>query len=212
MPRRRHGSRTLRRDRAVRSERPCILIVCEGRKTEPCYFKGLKNYLRLSSVSIEIKHGNSAPISVVDYAIKLREQRKQSATRVPYDSIWCVMDVEIPRHESLDRACQKARDNHLNLALSNPCFEYWYLLHFERTSRCMQSVHEVTQLLRQYTPNYSKSDPEYFAQVNPHTETAIANAEAIISERHYEDDLRDCNPSTHVHLLVKELRQHAPSR
>jgi hypothetical protein len=48
------------------------------------------------------------------------------------DECWCVFDVEWPQnHPHLREAVQLAKDNGIRLAVSNPCFELWLILHFE---------------------------------------------------------------------------------
>ena len=161
---------------------------------------------------MEGKGFGSAPISVTDTAVNLRDSRKQEAVRSPildeYDEVWCVIDVEAPTpHESLDRAVFKARDHGLNVAISNPCFEFWYLLHFRRTSALMQTSADVMNALKRHYPQYKKNDPASFRMFDPLTDRAIANADAVLREKHYGEDLRKCNPSTHVHRLVRRLQE-----
>ena len=43
---------SLRRQAAKRVPYDVVLIVCEGEKTEPYYFKGLRKHLRLSNANI----------------------------------------------------------------------------------------------------------------------------------------------------------------
>jgi len=214
MKRRARSRKSLTRRPPSIKPRECVLIVCEGAKTEPLYFRALRRKLRLHTVEVEVEGEDcgSAPISVVNYAISLRDTRKESAPRspllVPYDAVWCVMDVEAPTpHQSLAAAIDKAGANGLKVALSNPMFEYWYLLHFERTSGLMQRNEDVIKRLREYCGRYKKNDPGFFEVVYPLTSTAIANSEAVLKEKHYGEDLRDCNPSTHVHRVVVHLQQ-----
>ncbi len=48
------------------------------------------------------------------------------------DEFWCVFDVEWPRnHPGLKEAVQQARRSDIQLAVSNPCFELWLILHFQ---------------------------------------------------------------------------------
>ena len=79
-------------------------------------------------VEVEVVGEGAAAITVVDRAIELRDERKHlaktSLTRAAYEVVYCVIDVEEPRAESLSRAVNKARDNRLVVILSNPCFEY----------------------------------------------------------------------------------------
>ncbi len=125
----------LERRPGVRQPRQCILIVCEGKKTEPNYFQSLRKRLRLMPVEVEIIPGDksgSAPISVVNHALMLKERRerdvrKERTNKLKFDEVWCVFDQENPPHASFSPAVNKARDYHLELAVSTPAFEYWYL-------------------------------------------------------------------------------------
>ena len=81
---------TLRRKMAKRAPYDVVLIVCEGKKTEPNYFSGLRRELRLSNVNIKIlnKTIGSDPLSVVNSAIA--EFKKDQG----YDMIYCVFDKD----------------------------------------------------------------------------------------------------------------------
>lgn len=64
------------------------------------------------------------------------------------DHYWCVVDVESPQpHPHLNGARQMARDNGISLAISNPCFELWLILHHQdqtahlATSKAVQLRH-----------------------------------------------------------------------
>ena len=82
-----------------------ILIVCEGEKTEPNYFFGLRRKFNLTTVQVEIRgeECDSSPLSVVNYALAKKEERdklvKNGQTTFPkYKHIWCVCDVENPNN------------------------------------------------------------------------------------------------------------------
>ena len=111
---------SLSRKPGRRQPRERVLIVCEGEKTEPLYFRALRRHLRLSSVEVTIegKECYSAPIHVVNHAIK------RGRGRDDFDKVWCVMDIENPAHNtSLHEAIDKAeRTKYVRLALSNPAF------------------------------------------------------------------------------------------
>ncbi|MDY7011402.1 MAG: RloB family protein [Planctomycetota bacterium] len=152
------------------------------------------------------KECGSAPINVVEAAIVRKDSTPQSTTHDDYDEIWCVMDVEAPlQHSTLAQALDKAKGNGLSVALSNPCFEYWYILHFKKTSRPMLKNGDVIKVLKEHYPKYCKNDPDIFDVIFPDTEKAIRHAKEVIKEKHWVEDLRDCNPSTHVHRLVEQL-------
>jgi len=199
------------RKEASKEPRKSVLIVCEGEKTEPIYFNSLKSNLRLAIVEVEIVGEGAAPINVVDRAIELREERKQlarkSITKAAYEVVYCVIDVEAPMpHESLARAIDKAKGNKLDVILSNPCFEYWYILHFRKTSAPFNRSQDAKAALRREHPAYNESDTTIFNVVYPKTSDAIKHSKDVLKEQHNEaEDLRDCNPSTHVHKIVEYL-------
>ena len=55
--------------------------------------------------------------------------RKEADDNLRFDFVWCVFDSD--DHPGIPAAKQQARDNGINLAISNPCFEIWILLHFQ---------------------------------------------------------------------------------
>ncbi len=118
--------------------------------------------------------------------------------------IYCVFDVDT--HETLDQAIDKARGNEICVILSNPCFEYWYILHFRKTSAPFSSSQNVKSALRREHPAYNESDTTIFNVVYPKTSEAIKHSKEVLNEQHNDaEDLRDCNPSTHVHKIVEYL-------
>ena len=225
MPKHKPDGRKLRRyertmnsyDRRPGSHAPgrCILIVCEGAETEPNYFESLRNLLRLSTVQVKIKDRAGAPISVMDEAQYQMERRKQDIRDgrtdfPPFEAIWCVLDVENPyNNPSFDRAVHLADQNNYQLAVSNPAFEFWYVLHFERTTRPFANGDELKEYLRRHIPGYYPALPVFDSLVAS-TQTAVRHAISI-SENHPQGGQRFPNPSTRVHWLVKEMIEMSPS-
>lgn len=200
-----------KRRKGLKEPRKSILIVCEGSKTEPIYFNSLRKKLQLSIVEVEIVGKGEAAITVVNRAIELRQQRKRlaktSGGRVAYDVVYCVIDVEAPKAESLPRAVNKAEDNRLEVILSNPCFEYWYILHFRKTSAPFNMSQDAKSTLKQEHPAYCESDTTIFDVVYQKTPDAIKRSKEVLKEQHNDaENLSDCNPSTHVHKIVEYLR------
>lgn len=189
-----------------REERQCILIVCEGEKTEPIYFSELKQNFRLSALDIKIEQNGSAAIKVVEHAKRLKQMRINSHTRSAYDQIWCVIDVECPPQSTLNKAIRLAHQNRLQPILSNPCFEYWLLLHFTKTSRPLNTK-QVLAELKKHHPDYSKNDRISIRKLLPYLDTAVKHAKELLRERGWEEDLANYNPSTHVFRIVEEIHK-----
>lgn len=185
-----------------------VLIVCEDAKSSPSYFGRMRSQLDLSSVEVEVygKECGIAPINVVDHAINRKKQARISPIRDDYDEIFCIIDVDT--HRTLADAQCKARDNKLSVILSNPCFEYWYILHFRRTGKPYHSSREAVSDLRSDVSDYDKGNMAIFEVIYPHTNEAIKRSRDILrTQYHDEEDLTNCNPSTHVHRVVECMQE-----
>ena len=199
-------------DRRSRSIVPVkrILIVCEGEETEPNYFKSLKEYLKLPPlINVKIVERGGAPINLVNKSECLARQIK--VTGEPFEAIWCVFDREGENNNStFFTAVQRADILHYKLAISNPAFEYWYILHFKPTARAFADGHDVKNYLRSHhIPDYEECMP-VFDLVCGQTKKAIQHAKQILENHPVKED-RFPNPSTFVHELVEELIRMSPS-
>ena len=207
------SNKSLQRRKAKKASYDRILIVCEGKKTEPNYFKELRQHFRLSSVNIEIENNTSgsAPISVVDHALKKYKETKD------YDRVYCVFDKDT--HPSYAQALDKIRRSRLGnghkimAAQSAPCFEFWILLHFEYTagsfsatgkaSICASVINRIKE--KHYIPDYEKGAKDLASILIPRLDFAIKNAKNV-ELFHKESCTESDNPSTKVHELVEYLR------
>ena len=100
-------------------EKPTILIVCEGKNTEPSYF----NRFKLSSATVKPIGEGYNTISLVNRAIQLANEKN-------YDQVWCVFDKDDFSENAFNNAISTAKANNFGLAYSNQSFEYWLILHF----------------------------------------------------------------------------------
>ncbi len=184
-----------------------VLIVCEDEKASPFYFEGLRKKLGLASLEVKVcgKECGSAPINVVDYAIKDRQDDLDSGGS-GFDEVWCVIDVESPqKHETLAQALDKASGSNLKVAASNPCVEFWFYLHFDNKAKPRTSK-QMLSALKKVLKGYAKNNQATIDKLYPLTATAIANAKSVIRSKGWGGNLTNCNPSTHVHLVVEYLR------
>src|SRR3546814_2092815 len=79
------------------------------------------------------------------------------------DEVLCVFDREAAAaSKDFLRACALAKTakprkgQQFELAISNPCFEVWVLLHFERSARPFANCQEVIRSLKQHRPERSE--------------------------------------------------------
>ena len=203
---RRERGRKWPRQAAVHASRPIVLLVCEGTVTEPQYFQGLANSCRNPRVQIEISPRRGVPKTLVEIAKQLKNdsQTRAEKTRdrnLAYDSVWCVFDID--DHPNLPDAKQMARDNGIDLAISNPCIELWLLLHF-REHPGMKHRIEVKAMMKDYILNYEKAVD--FRDYAHGCDQAIVRARRM-DKAAVEEGEPGRNPTTGVHALVAMIRE-----
>jgi len=179
------------------------LIVCEGTKTEPGYFEDLRQRYR-RVVEVELSPGG-VPKTLVERAVEMKRDADAKAAKDEnerYDEVWCVFDVE--NHPKINDAKQQARDNGIKLAISNPCFEIWVLLHFQ-DQRAHISPTQLRAACRKHIPGYQKELP--VERLSPLYSEAVARAVALDAWQGQQGDGRKgANPSTGVHELTERIR------
>ncbi len=194
--------------RGRRERRKWILIVCEGDETEVIYFKALRSELRLGMVKIEVEGAGGGDIKVIKYAIALRQRRKNEAKKdseiAEFDETWAVFDKEGENKKpSFLEAVKLAEREGMCLAISEPSFEYWYLLHFKYTTQSFANGDAVIKVLERELKQTYRKNKAYFKQLYPKTDTAIDNAQHIFE--YHNNSTTFPNPSTTVYKLVKIL-------
>jgi hypothetical protein len=186
-----------------------ILVLCEGEVTEPRYFRNLRNDLQTSLVEVEIEGHGAGPKTLVERAVLRKKEsdryaRKEQEAYLAYDEIWCVFDVD--EHAKLADARRQARDNGIELAVSNPCFELWALLHFQSQTAYLERQ-AARSRLKAHLPGYDKDLP--FERLRASYEEAVRRA-AHLESRCEEKGCPGDNPSTGVHRLTEHIRNKTP--
>jgi hypothetical protein len=136
---RRRGEPILERPEPTKIEKPTILIVCEGKNTEPSYFRQFK----LSSATIKALGDGHNTISLVNQAISLKDLKQ-------YDQVWCVFDKDKFSANDFNNAIIMAEANGFGVAYSNQAFEYWLILHFEDHQGGAMSRNEYDATINEY--------------------------------------------------------------
>ena len=204
MPRRKPRSSPGRRG-AKRESYDRVLIVCEGTRTEPLYFRELAYHYRLGTANIVVVGSGADPHTVVREAKQLRQREERQGER--YDTVYCVFDHD--EHAAFGGASDDAATSGLKLARSWPCFEFWLLLHFVYSrspytreggrSPCDNCIRD----LRMHLPGYEKAAPGMFRGLEDRLEDAKCSAERAIADA---KTTSEHNPSTEVHELVGYLQ------
>jgi hypothetical protein len=125
------------------------------------------------------------------------------------DQLWCVFDCDDNKNSELKNAADYAEKHGYKIAYSNPCFEFWYLLHFVKQNSYLNGAEEVLHQLQSKgrLEKYEKN-LDVFADLLPHQSEAIRRARERLDSL-YKDNVvilsRDSNPVTTVCELVEYL-------
>ncbi|NEQ39045.1 MAG: RloB domain-containing protein [Okeania sp. SIO3I5] len=175
-----------------------FLIVCEGTKTEPNYFKSFP--VPKDVIEIDVRGVGKNTISLVKEAIEIKKEDND------YDQIWCVFDRDSFPVKNFKEAINYAQNNDIKVAYSNQAFELWYLLHFNYRDTAMSRTQYKKLLTKNMNQKYEKNSDEMYEILASRQPQAIKNAERLL-EQYNPPDPANNNPSTTVHLLVKQLNR-----
>lgn len=196
-----------------------IVIASEGKDTERIYFKALAKEYTNPRVHVHIlkrsedEKNNSSPEHVLEQLNEYKCQYELEAD----DELWLVTDKDHWTEAMLSRvATECMQDVSMHMALSNPCFELWLLLHLvdvasltpeeqklwiENRRKSKSSNPYLKVLLRQKMGSYHESAYDVL--------TLIQNVEVAIERAR----LLDKNPAdrwpqtlgTRVYLLAESV-------
>jgi hypothetical protein len=194
------------RNKNKQNLRVYFLIVCEGEKTEPNYFRKFPKQVGKYIFDIEYDGGEMNTLGVVETAIELRDKSPRK-----YDRVWAVFDRDSFPAGNFNAAIAKAKANGINCAWSNEAFELWYLLHFQyrntpmsRDDYKMAIESEIKTHLENF--RYAKNSTEMYALLQKYgnQDQAIANAEKL-SNSYDNQKFAAHNPRTQIYELVNQL-------
>ena len=199
-----HRLSNLSRRQGVREIKQSFLIVCEGEKTEPDYFKAF----RMTAATIKAVGQAMNTITLVNKAISIREA-DQKRKRV-YDQCWVVFDKDDFPAKDFNQAIQLAEKNGFRVAYSNQAFEYWFLLHYNLYTGAIHRNQYKDMLTRLTGMPYSKSEGYGAVMYNlllSRQQQAISNAITVFAEISHGNPAEE-ESSTTVQRLISELNKY----
>lgn len=197
-----------------------FLIVTEGTVTEPVYFQLLRSDLELSTVKVKIVPGRASdPRHVIDSAaaevetLGERARKGQLANNEleEYDHVWAVVDTDVAvRKEFWNDVVQLAQAREVNLAHSTPCIEFWFLLHFGKTTRAdltdgTRAKRAVEEALGESYSTNQATARSAIPKFLPNWPDAVIHAEEVRIHHESGRTPSPANPSTEVDRLVRAL-------
>ncbi|HWQ90156.1 MAG TPA: RloB family protein [Clostridia bacterium] len=182
-----------------REPKKFFIIATEGECTEAIYFSALKPP-RDAAIQLKIlptRKGKSSPKEVL---ARLKSYDREAGSG-PNDELWLVVDRDSWSEADLDAvAAAISITSKYNLALSNPCFELWLVLH--RRDSAGQNSEQLRRVLQEELGSYEKGSYDVEA-LTPTMDDAIRRAERL--------DTPPKEPwprshGTHVYRLVRKLK------
>ncbi len=197
-------------ERTFRDDR-LIVVVTEDTYAPEQYFA----FIRARRVRIRIapsQGGHTSPQAILASARALRRE----AEFKDYDEFWLLLDVDHwtqgQHRGNFSTTIDEARREGMHVAVSNPCFDLWLLLHHDAAlvpGRAeLPSGKAVAQRYRELKGVFNK------ARLDPSHYTVESAREAIARGKALTPDLRahiPPNPGTQVWALAEQALAHAHS-
>lgn len=192
--------RPLMRDVGSLRDDRLFIVACDDTYAPKQYF----DFFRLTRIQIHVVptvDGTSAAAHVLGRLLSFDHDYD--------DERWLVLDVDHALQgghvATFMAALKQAKDNGVNVALSNPCFELWLLLHHHPDGECssLGSADEVIALLRATLGSYNKTrlNPAHY----PLDSVALACARAkVLDAPHQSQDVPQ-GTATRVHRLIQSI-------
>ena len=194
-----------------------FLIVTEGKRTEPLYFKGMQKLIKtkiggmievIEAPHIDI-HGEGCSTGKL---IEITERIVKDA-KIIYQNVWVIFDKDDFNY--FDQAIKDGMAKGYKIAWSNQSFEYWLYLHFNYSDSALHREDwniKLDEIFKEYNlgnGTYQKNYEDIYNMVNIYggVNTAIKNAKRRMAD--FEKEGRkpsEYNPGTTVYKLVEKLK------
>lgn len=191
-----------------------IIIVTEGEKTEPIYFKGIVDYISSQNPNtckkpkIKIVGVGKGSSRLVDEALSI------TSRNIPLNQeCWIVFDKD--DNPDFEEAIAYAKKCGFNVAWSNESFECWLYMHFKQASAAWRRSDYEKRLDGEFKASglsvvgYEKTNPAIGALpvTDDYLKKAVQHAQRLEAKNAEENrPPSKCNPGTTVHHLILALK------
>jgi hypothetical protein len=187
------------------AQRLSILVFTEGKKTEPVY---LTHWHRLhrERVIVTIDGFHGAPLQLVEAATAQRSADLRAAKRGrgdAYDQYWCVFDID--EHPYVDQALQLAASSRIGVAVTNPCIELWFLLHFQNQTADLHR-HKAQEISSDLLGCAKVPTAAALTELVVRHEDARRRAQELDRKHELDGSPALSNPSSSLWCLVDQIR------
>ena len=180
----------MRRGKKIQTKQSFAVVV-DG-ETEYWYLQMLKH--NEPNIPFKIK-----PQILQKKNIKQQYELVTDLSEEEYDKVFWIVDLDVLLKEEREKknstsSLQKflsywhqlSKQDKVVVIVNNPCLEYWFLLHFQKTNKvfiaCTDAEKQVSQHLQGYEKTekfFKKSNNDIYKQLKPYLQTAVSNATAL---------------------------------
>lgn len=160
-----------------------IIIASEGHITERQYLEGVigKSCFYSSRVKVITLERDDPSLSAPNHVIKELDEYSQKWELEEGDELWMVIDVDRWGDVKLNSISAECAEKGYKLAISNPCFELWLILHFDdlaSSGTIFCNNKELVARLKEILGCYNKSKLN-FDDFASRIKTAIENSKKM---------------------------------
>lgn len=175
-----------RRDKQIKIQPEYHLIVTEGTKTEPEYFRAIRDIINSQykdRVQLDIYGEGENTLNLFD-----RAQKHVNNSPNIYKHVWIVYDTDDFPSDHINKTAQLCEncsndETTYHAIWSNQCIELWFLLHF---SYFQSDIHrqeyweKLSKSMSLYgLGTYTKGRSDMYMVLRPYLEIAIQNAKRL---------------------------------
>lgn len=197
-----------RREYVARKTRPLVVICSEGKNStaEKIYFSNFTD----RNCRIKFCTGSSTdPVGMLeDFKKYIKNEELEFEEQC---SKYLLIDTDLsPKQikaiETISKECEKLG---IEIIISSPTFEIWYLMHFRSNKLKFNASKEVKRALEEEIGGTYSETINMYPSISSRLESAIANAKRVNS-----NSLKDCqnkylsNPYSEVYKVIEKINEY----
>ncbi|MDR0370667.1 MAG: RloB family protein [Prevotellaceae bacterium] len=181
----------MRKSKKIRQPKRAVFSFVVDGKCEFWYLQLLQRYEKVT-INLEPKLPQKKLLSVQFAQVEeLAEESEKVFWIVDFDTI--LKETQEAKRgrktplQEFQKLYNKVGENEkIIIIVNNPCLEYWFLLHFEQTSKHFPTYEELEKSVKKHLTDYEKTERYYknsrqniYQRLKPYLPTAITNAENL---------------------------------
>ena len=185
--------------------RPKILVITEG-YTERNYFNKFRERDTDYEVIVRKSPDNTAK-KIFRFCVQMIKELGLDLKNG--DSAYCVFDADYTKEEILNNLLKESKAKGIHIILSKPCFEVFYILHFNGDIDSLAIPKDVKKEISNFIPEYSEST-DYWEKLLPKQSNAVRLSRRFVLGDTI--DLKRCCNGSNIYEFFDEIERRKSSR